>query len=341
MPNYRAMGLHHSPRRSGRALGWAIAVVTALAAFAAIGAPLASARSAGSTGSRPKVAAKKNVKSTRKPPAKPAPKPAKKAAKKTVKKVVPRTAKKVVKKAAPQPRPAPAAAAPAAAAPAAAPPAPTPPALTAAAPATGSDSHYAFLATDAGRPVRYDPCTPIHYVANLALAPANALADLQEAVRRIGEATGLSFVYDGTTTEVPASHRGITHNPRYRGWPPVLIGWAAPSDSDLFTAGAIGEGGSTWFGSPGHEVYVTGVVVLDATQNNKVGAGFGGSSLGAVLMHELGHLVGLDHVDDTTQLMYQTVTDKPAAWGPGDLAGLRQVGRSAGCITEPLPPWRA
>jgi hypothetical protein len=202
-------------------------------------------------------------------------------------------------------------------------------------------SHYAFLAHDGDRPVRYDPCTPIHYVANVALGPANALADLQEAVRRISAVTGISFVYDGPSAEVPAAHRGITENPRYPGWPPVLIGWANPSDSDLFTPGAIGEGGSTWYGTPGHEVYVTGVIVLDASQNNRLAPGFGGSSLGAVLMHELGHLVGLDHVTDPSQLMYPTVTEKPAAWGAGDTAGLAMLGRSNGCLTEPSPPWRA
>lgn len=187
--------------------------------------------------------------------------------------------------------------------------------------------------------MRYDPCTPIHYVVNATLGPPNALADLQQAVQRIAAATGLTFVYDGPSAEVPVAHRGITKG-NYPGWPPVLIGWEQPGSSDLFTAGAIGEGGSTWYGVPGHEVYVTGVVVIDATQNDRVAPGFGGNSLGGVLMHELGHLVGLDHVSDTSQIMYPTVTEKPAVWGAGDTAGLRQVGRLAGCLSEPVPPWQ-
>ena len=197
-----------------------------------------------------------------------------------------------------------------------------------------ASTHYAFLSQDQGRPVRYDPCTPIHYTVNLAEAPANAMTDLQEAVRRISAATGLSFVYDGESTEIPTSHRELHGaNVLASGWPPVIVAWAKPGESDLLTNGSVGEGGSTWSGFPGHEVYVTGLVVIDSTQNDRLASGFGGRSLGAVLMHELGHLVGLDHVNDTTQMMYPTVTGKPAQYGAGDLAGLKLLGAEQGCFS--------
>ena len=92
-------------------------------------------------------------------------------------------------------------------------------------------------------------------------------------------------------------------------------------------------------GFPGHEVYVTGLIVIDSSQNAKLAPGFGATSLGAVLMHELGHVVGLDHVTDTAQIMYPTVTDKPAVYAAGDLAGLQQLGRANGCLAVPAPPW--
>ena len=47
----------------------------------------------------------------------------------------------------------------------------------------------------------------------------------------------------------------------------------------------------------------------------------------AVMQHELGHLVGLDHVADPTQLMYSEGDPSRASdWGNGDVAGLNQLG---------------
>jgi hypothetical protein len=212
-------------------------------------------------------------------------------------------------------------------------PAPSAASRQAAALAEPGSDHYAFLTTDQGKPVRYDPCKPIHYTANIALAPANGLADLHEAVRRVADATGLTFVYDGLSDEVPTSKRELHgDNTLDTGWPPVIVAWTRPGDTDLFSPGSVGEGGSTWSGYPGREVYVTGLVVIDATQNGRLQPGFGPSSLGAVLMHEFGHVVGLDHVADQSQLMYATVTNKPAVFGAGDRAGLRIVGAEAGCF---------
>ena len=207
------------------------------------------------------------------------------------------------------------------------------------APAPVATGDFAFLAHDGDRPVRYDPCTPIHYIVNLTRAPAGASTDVRQAIAELSQATGLTFVADGTTDEVPMAHRGMQKNSRYPGWPPVLIAWVDPAQSDLLSGGAIGEGGSTWIGNPGSEVYVTGIVAIDATQNRKLAPGFGGDSVGSVLLHELGHVVGLDHVADATQIMYATVTGKPAVYGQGDLAGLSELGRSHGCLHHPNPAW--
>ena len=57
-------------------------------------------------------------------------------------------------------------------------------------------------------------------------------------------------------------------------------------------------------------------------------------------MHELGHVIGLDHVTDQSQIMYPTVTTKLSVFGAGDLAGLQLLGRPAGCMTVPAPPWK-
>ncbi len=57
-----------------------------------------------------------------------------------------------------------------------------------------------------------------------------------------------------------------------------------------------------------------------------------GVGVGPVLMHELAHAVGLDHVPDPTQLMNATASSTgPTTYGAGDLTGLWQVGAAAGC----------
>lgn len=47
-------------------------------------------------------------------------------------------------------------------------------------------------------------------------------------------------------------------------------------------------------------------------------------------MHELAHVLGLDHVDDPTQLMHEENTGQ-FDFGDGDLAGLALLGTGA-CV---------
>jgi predicted Zn-dependent protease len=53
---------------------------------------------------------------------------------------------------------------------------------------------------------------------------------------------------------------------------------------------------------------------------------------GAVLRHELGHALGLDHVDDPRELLFAGVALAPhAGYGPGDRRGLWELGAGQGC----------
>jgi len=47
-----------------------------------------------------------------------------------------------------------------------------------------------------------------------------------------------------------------------------------------------------------------------------------------VLRHELGHVVGLDHVGDRDQMMHPSSSDV-LTFQEGDLAGLAQLGEGA------------
>ena len=50
----------------------------------------------------------------------------------------------------------------------------------------------------------------------------------------------------------------------------------------------------------------------------------------AIILHELGHLIGLDHVDDNDQLMYPRAGDV-LDFADGDLTGLSVLGAGA-CV---------
>ncbi|WP_445155159.1 matrixin family metalloprotease [Arthrobacter sp. Hor0625] len=199
-----------------------------------------------------------------------------------------------------------------------------------AAPPSASAS-YKFLATNAdGTPVGYSPCRPLHYVVNTALAPAGAGQLVENAIRTVSEATGIKFVDDGATTENPSPSRAPYQKERYgERWAPLLIAWTTPEQAPQLKGAVIGTGGSTHFSfGDGPKSFVTGSLELDAPQiTDELRRGDGSAYATAVILHELGHVMGLEHVDDPTQLMYPEI-GAPDGLAAGDLTGLHELGRA-------------
>ncbi len=207
--------------------------------------------------------------------------------------------------------------------------------------AVSSDStRFSFMArqSDKQSPVAYDPCRPIHYVTNRRTMPLHGDEMVTDAIAAISAASGLVFINDGPTDEEPSKERASFQRSRYGDrWAPVLIAWSDPSRSPDLNKRVIGLGGSAYLDThdtspfdPRTKVYITGTLALDgpAFASLQPKGDVKADDIGRVIvLHELGHLVGLGHVEDPTQVMYPSSSYEVTSLAPGDLNGLAKLGR--------------
>lgn len=191
-------------------------------------------------------------------------------------------------------------------------------------------------------PVRWNPCQPIEYQLDLIEAPPGARAAIQSAIDRTSEATGIAFVSDGDTdrTAKELFDRFYFADALHSVYRPVLI--TAVSHEAFRDLGASKR--AVAFAHPEEgarsldDQYVAGLVVIDGEVPY---AHAGRWSMQLVVQHELGHLVGLGHVRDPSQLMFSfevahsTIPNPIEGWGEGDLQGLERLGADQGCL-EPV-----
>lgn len=190
---------------------------------------------------------------------------------------------------------------------------------------------YRFLDPDVngpGKPVGWAPCRPVYVAANPAGIPRSEhdefVAMLRHALDRISTATRQDWVYIGRTAFRAADETSV--NP-IAGLVSISF-MSAPDPTDGASAWASNVPGRNPL--TGTVTYLSGVVNLNA---GRLVGDLGGEVtplVATTLMHELGHVAGLDHVDDRTQLMAPVydMPDEPRyeEYRDGDVAGLARVG---------------
>jgi hypothetical protein len=198
--------------------------------------------------------------------------------------------------------------------------------------AAATTGSYAFLAHQPGDPtdpVTYSPCQPIHVELNPAGGPTDAVALVQQAMSRVSAATGLRLDYDGLSTARP-EWKSAYLPALAQSDAPVLVSWATPEEVAELRGDVAGIGGSIWVREGiGQRRYVTGGVTLDTGAFAELAQRpDADAEEEAIILHEFGHLVGLAHVDDPGELMYQRNIGR-TDFGPGDLAGLALLGQGS------------
>ncbi len=212
----------------------------------------------------------------------------------------------------------------------------------------------------------WDPCKPITFAVNASRATQSQIAALHLAVSQVETATGFDFIYVGeatgsmnTNSVDPRTTTGVTAM--------AVIGFSDPYETPALSGNTFGIGGvgmgidnqpQLIQSSIGQPAYIVrkGFAFADITDvardNNPA---LETRLIVSVLTHEIAHIIGLSHVDDSSQLMYGNLTSRQQ-FNTGDLNGLYNLGEpqcpsgaplldSSGDLGDevgyPLVQWRA
>jgi hypothetical protein len=182
----------------------------------------------------------------------------------------------------------------------------------------GTSASYAFMSTvtATGQPVAWDHCQVIRYRINPEDAPEGWQPLVEDAVQEVSRASGLRFAYDGPTPDRDYLERTTTA--------PVLIGWGSAAEHPQLAGDVAGFGGASSVRVGDLRRYVTGAVLLDSGAFDQMQLGGRQDAMRLILVHELLHVIGLDHVEDDHELMYASYHGQDGL-GAGDEAGLQRL----------------
>ncbi len=203
-----------------------------------------------------------------------------------------------------------------------APPTPPPPPTTPPSPQPfepPTTGPHDFLFTYAGGFARWNPCAPVRYVVNGERALGGQRAVLDSVIAEVETSTGLDLEFVGETSG------GLDLRP-VAGADAVIV-FSDEATSPQFLAGdTIGFGGGSFRQSSLATWISQGFVIVENSVDDA-------AMMRSLLLHELGHMVGLSHVDDRNQVMYPALfSTSPQHYADGDREGLWYLGAAQGCI---------
>jgi len=202
---------------------------------------------------------------------------------------------------------------------------------------------FAYLQPFSQTPIRWDPCQKISFKLLKNKSGRSQLANISTAFKRIGQAAGLEFRYAGGFKDYYAYGNSFNQEITSTDFPEaersVLVKFVSPNNMNgQVNKYTIGVGGVQTLLGDADRYPVNGLITL-STDLLKTNSNY----RQAVYMHEIAHVVGLDHVNDKRSLMFAGSTGWKFTknFTRGDLTGLRLLGRSQGCLylkDVPGPP---
>jgi hypothetical protein len=213
------------------------------------------------------------------------------------------------------------------------------------------NGQFRFLSYDSeGNPTGFhSPCEPIRYEVNPANEPEGAREVLEAAIQSMRYYTGLQFEFVGDTDELIQHNEPIpVVNPPSTlliNYYPTEVMEDLPKHEDYeHVENVAGWGGPRSYQDliPGKQQYraLGGVMALDADFiAEDVSQGLWGEPRGrttfALMIHELAHVVGLDHVDSKSEIMHFDAIEGVWEFQGGDQEGLSIAGQGA-CGSDAL-----
>lgn len=192
--------------------------------------------------------------------------------------------------------------------------------------AKGSASDWAYLFAGGGR---WNPCQVIRWSYNPAGQGYAALADVQRAFAKISGVSGLKFKYVGTSSYTYLGEL----NPGFPADADIAVGWADANQLPGLGGNVVGIGGGSGYSVSGEDVayeMTRGYLTLD--HGHALSGGYDRSGWGQVMLHEIGHALGLGHASEEVQNMYGMAHSGNVSFGAGDLTGMNEVGAGSPCL---------